>query len=87
MEIQEQLQEILSPEFKVLGIHGINHKPHQYMIGPKHIAAANIYLNEEVCRKIQCAHPGCHETYDNHTSDKVCFLQLTKNFTQDEVNI
>lgn len=68
----------------------VNHKPHPFMIGTKHVAYASDHhsgrLGEETCRKVPCAHPRCNATYEEHTSDNVCFLQLKRNGTNDEVN-
>ena len=65
----------------------VNHKPHPYMIGPKHILAARMFIDEEVCRKVQCAHPKCQTSYDEHTYDNVAFLAVARNATNDEANV
>lgn len=76
--------------FVVKSVMGVNHKPHQYTIGPKHVTYASDHcggmLGEETCRKVQCAYPKCNTPYDEHTYDTVCFLQLLRNGTNDEAN-
>jgi len=72
---------------KVKGIHETNHDPHQFTIGPKHIAAANEkgrggILSEDVLKEISCAVPKCNLSYEDHKSDKVLFLQLTQDVTE-----
>ena len=74
--------------FNVMSVDNINHRPHPYMIGPKHIAYANDHhfgiLDEDTCKHVRCAHPKCELSYDEHTSDRVCFLQLKRNATEEE---
>lgn len=78
-------------------VSNINHKPHPYVIGPKHIAYASDnwggMLSEEAiiagekASKCKCAHPGCNISYEAHSKgDKVAFLQLLRNGTNDEAN-
>lgn len=75
---------------KTAGIHEVNHRPHPYTVGAKHVAYAADHnsgiLSEEICMKIQCEHPGCHLPYDEHTSDKTLFLQLTRDTNNTEAN-
>jgi hypothetical protein len=74
---------------KASGIHEVNHKPHAFTIGPKHIkyAADNNagVLSEEICQKIKCGHPKCNLSYTEHTSDKTLFLQLKRDTLESEV--
>ena len=92
MEIKKLLQEKLAPEFTVMSIDTINHKPHPYCITPQHLKhnPHSIYLGEEQIQQMEstrgsmCGVPGCNLKYDKHTSDKVCALQLTRNLTQKE---
>lgn len=88
----KELSKILTL-FVVKSITHVNHKPHPYMIGPKHIEFAadnyNGMLTEAVIaagekKRIYCAHPDCALPYDQHTSDKVLFLQLTRDLTNQE---
>lgn len=93
MSKEEKVKEALSKQdlFKFLSIERVNHKPHPYTVGPKHITHANRngglgILDEQVCREVQCAHPECNTPYDEHTSDEVCFLQLLRDGTEKEAN-
>ena len=71
-------------------IASVNHKPHVYVIGPKHIAYASDHcggiLGKETCEKVGCAHPGCNTSYDEHTSETVMFIQLKKDCKNQEIN-
>lgn len=73
---------------KPVGIHEVNHKPHQFMVGPKHVKEASDHnggaLTEEICEKIPCAHKGCNIPYSDHESDKTLFLQLTRDVKNSE---
>ena len=75
---------------KFKSIIAINHKPHGYVVGVQHITKSDsAYLNiEAVERKgVTCAYPECKLSYAEHTSDKVAFLQLTKDLTNEEVRL
>lgn len=82
-ELLTLFSEILNTEglLKAVGIHEVNHKPHPFMIGPKHIAASQDnggVITEEICEKIKCASKGCKLKYSQHSADKTLFLQLTQ---------
>lgn len=86
-EKEQKIRENLKGDIFILkSVENINHKPHPYTIGLKHIVYASDHqgsmLDKETCRKVRCAHPNCHVPYDEHTSDCIAFLQLTKNTTQ-----
>lgn len=91
----EELMTIFSDELseekilKVAGIHEVNHKPHPYTVGPKHVAYAAKHnggvLSEEICEEIPCAEPKCNLSYTEHTSDKTLFLQLKRDTLESEV--
>lgn len=87
-EQEQQLQELLKPEFKVLSIDNANFKPHQFMIGPKHVTHASDncggMLGEATLEAIPCAYPGCKLFYKDHTSDRIAFLQLTQNLSNEK---
>ncbi|RWZ82720.1 MAG: hypothetical protein EO766_17960, partial [Hydrotalea sp. AMD] len=93
-ELLRQLGEKLAPEFRVLSISSVNFKPHPYTIGPAHIGyASDKYggkLTEDCIRegekqgKVHCATGNCYTPFDEHTSDKVCFVQLTRHLTKEE---
>jgi hypothetical protein len=88
MKLEDQIQEKLQELFTVRSIQNVNHNPHPYMIGPKHIEhAANNHggaLGKATLEAVQCAHPGCRTGYKGHTSDKVLFLTLKRNISPEE---
>ena len=88
-KLQEYWQDNEAFEFK--DFMGVNHQPHPYMIGPKHIEHnRGMYLGEEQIKEMEsrgvahCAHPDCRKNYEEHTCDQVCFLALKKDLTQGE---
>lgn len=84
IEQEQQLQDLLKPEFKVLSIDNTNFKPHPFMIGPNHISHASNYggmLGNTTLEAIPCAYPGCQLPYKDHTSNRVSFIQLTQNLS------
>lgn len=87
-ELEKKYSDLLADNdlFLAKNIIDINHKPHLFMIGAKHIEAAGKFIDEHVCRKVGCAHPGCNIPYDKHTHDTVLCLQLKRNGTQEEAN-
>jgi len=95
MNIEEQMEvfaDILTVNnvLKVKGINESNHKPHQFMIGPKHIKKAEEtnggVLTEEILEDFRCGAPKCNLKYSQHESDKLLFLQLTRDATEIEAN-
>lgn len=70
-------------------VQAVNYKPHQYMIGARHVKHASDnfggMLGEQTLKAVQCAHPGCAVPYEEHTYDTVAFLQLKRNCTNDEI--
>jgi len=95
MTVEEKLtvfSEILKEEdiLKAKGIHRENHKPHPYTVGPRHVkdAADNHggMLGEATLQKIGCAHKGCTLAYEDHKSDNILFLQLTRDASEVEAN-
>lgn len=89
IKLKEALK--LQDVFKSRGIQYVNHKPHIYMIGTKHVAHASDnhggMLGDETLESIPCAQPECGLFYKDHTSDQVAFLQSIKNSTNDEASI
>ena len=75
---------------KALSIDHVNHKPHRFMIGPKHVSYASEnysgILDERTLAAVPCAHPKCHLLYIDHRSDKVLFMQLTRNGNKEEAD-
>ena len=88
---EQQVHDALQVQdvFKLKSIDNVNHKPHPYMLGPRHVQHANENhyggLGVETLKAVQCAQPNCKYTYEEHTSEEVCFLQLMKNSTNEEV--
>lgn len=74
--------------FTLRSIKHVNHRPHPFTIGSRHVTYAAYrcggILGQEVVEKIPCAHPGCGKMYHEHTSDCVMFLSLTRDATQQE---
>jgi len=78
-------QAVVEDEFTVKDIMGVNHQPHPYTIGAKHVAAAagrGGVLSEDICDEMTCAVPGCDLTAKDHTCDMACFLQQRKSMRQ-----
>lgn len=67
----------------------INHRPHPFTIGPKHVAHAADHhcgkLGDETVKAIPCAHRNCGMAYEEHTHDTVMAIMLARDATQDEV--
>jgi len=72
--------------FELKSVQNINHDPHPYMIGPKHIAHSTI-IDESTLKAVGCAHPKCQLSYEEHTSQNVAFLSVIKDSTNDEANV
>lgn len=72
------------------GVDNVNHKPHPYTIGPKHIKYASDHhsgmLGTETLKAVPCAVRNCQLSYEEHTSNKLLFLSLLRNASKDEVN-
>lgn len=98
-EIEETINKILIEQnlFKCLAVRDVNHKPHPYVIGPKHIVYASDHFSgmlSEMCikegeaaGKCKCAHPGCKLSYDEHSCDRVAFLQLQRDGNDEEAKV
>jgi glycosidase len=75
--------------FKVEDVTDVNHRPHPFTIGPKHIEHAQqlgCVLGDATLRAVPCAAYQCNLSYDEHTSDKVLMLSLKCNCEQEQVN-
>lgn len=91
MTIEETIQEKLNGYFVVKSIESVNHKPHRFVLGPQHIKMCSEYYGGmlgDACiadrRFPCCAQSGCALSYAEHTSDKVLFLSLVRNLTNEE---
>lgn len=89
-EIEKEVVEILKDQdvFVLKSVTDINHTPHRFMIGSKHVAHAADYhggrLGEDTLKAVPCAYPGCGTSYEDHTSDKVLFMSLLRDVEQEE---
>ena len=97
-EIIEKSQALLDDFFVVKSVMNVNHSlGHSYTIGPQHISWAadrhsgmlSKYAVEtmEKAKGPSCAARGCHHYYHEHKSDRVMFLQLKKNCTNQDVSV
>jgi hypothetical protein len=75
---------------KARGFDERNYKPHQFTVGAKHQIAAEKenegILTEEILQKIPCEHLYCNLSYEEHDSEKILVLQLTRDAITTEVN-
>jgi hypothetical protein len=96
-EKKKKVEEALSKQdlIECLSVDAVNHKPHPYMIGPRHVGYASdhggmlspeVILAGEKENKCKCATPKCNLPYEEHTSDTVAFIKLLRNGTGDEAN-
>jgi len=92
--VEEKYKEMFKDNdlFTMKEIMNVNHKPHPYMITPKHIALPGGMLDPDVIKagekagKCKCGQKGCDVPYEQHTADKVMFLELKRNGTEAEAN-
>ena len=74
--------------FELHDVININFKPHPYMVGPRHVSHAADHhggmLGDATLEAIPCAHRGCNLMYDQHVSDCVMALKLTRDATETE---
>jgi len=98
-EKEKRIKEALEVQdvFKLRSVMNVNHKPHQYMIGPKHIKwshdghyggmiGADCIKEGEKQGKVHCEQRNCRVRFEEHTSDNVAFLQCVRNCTNTEAN-
>lgn len=93
-EKETKMRELITDDrIIVKSITNINHKPHPYVLGAKHIVYTSDHhggtMGDETLNAVPCDHPGCVIPYDKHTSDLVCFLQFKEDISpkvlQDEL--
>lgn len=76
--------------FTFQSITNVNHKPHPFTIGPKHIEHASRnyigMLGDATCKAVPCSYKGCRVPYDQHTWDTVLFISLKRDMTNAEAN-
>jgi hypothetical protein len=80
-EMPELFQPHLEGVFRVLDAQTVNHDPHPFVIGAKHLTGKSIYLDPDAA---PCAAPGCNLSYKQHTYDKVLFLQAARDLENKE---
>ena len=91
-ELEKKYIELLKNQdvFMMKSIDNVNHKPHPYTIGPRHVAHAADHhsgiLGQATVEAVKCAHPKCDLPHDQHTSDKVIFLSIKRNASEKEAN-
>lgn len=92
-ELKQEITSKLKNRFIIEDITNVNHKPHPFMLGPKHIKFASDNYSGMIGDSCiedknfpKCSHTNCYLTYKEHTSDKVLFLKLTKNITNKTAN-
>lgn len=90
INIEEQIKAKIEGLFEFKSITNVNHNPHPFMIGSKHIMFCSENYGGilgDSCiqdkRFPTCSHPGCNLGYESHTSDKVLFLSLLKDLAED----
>lgn len=90
-KLEEEIQKLVDGYFTVKSIMNINHDPHPFMLGPKHIRfASNKYMGMlgDACINDKnfptCSYPGCNLRYQDHKSDRVLALSLVKDITNDD---
>jgi len=94
-EIMRQIGSILDEDklLTAINIDQINHKPHKYVVGPKHKDLNNKYLNGgSIVDKIpqleewgaHCYYKGCKLSHKEHTSETVLFVSLNRDMRSKE---
>ena len=87
-KLVEQFKDRITDPLSLYDVNTVNHKPHPFTVGPKHVAHAAKYhggiLDKSIMLAIPCAARNCNLPYDEHTYDTVMFLQLTRDCTSVE---
>jgi len=89
-DMEKKYMHKITEPLKLKSITHVNHSPHPYTIGSKHIAHAHDNcggrLGEDTMEAVPCAAKGgCSLSYAEHTSDLVMFVELTRNCKNKEV--
>ena len=86
--VKSQISKLTEGIFSVHCITEINHNPHPYMVGTKHVVHASKHfggvLDKRTFSIVGCAHPHCSMDYVSHTFDTILTLKLLKNLSNDE---
>ena len=82
--------------YKCKSVEDINHKPHPFCIGPEHIQKYALDTSKGCAMRVNSSgdwttgyksgYTKCGLSVDEHTSDKVAFLQLLRDGTCDEAS-
>lgn len=88
-EVEWLYKPMLNGSFITRGIHHVNHKPHPFVIGPRHLANSDsMYLDPD---SAPCAYAEkgmmrntCQLSYKEHTASKVLFLECSKDVLEEE---
>ena len=74
-ELVKVMAPLLRPLFEVVACEQVNHRPHPFMIGPKHLEKSGMVLDPNVA---PCAMRGCGLPYSEHTSEKALILKRAR---------
>jgi hypothetical protein len=90
-QLEKKYAEKAPDYLMVKSVQCVNFNPHPFMIGTRHIKAANENyrmgrIDKEVMEEVGCAHKGCNLPLSAHKYDKVLFLQLKRNVDATEIN-
>jgi len=76
----ESLPKPLSRDFDLKKVKNVNHRPHVFMVGPRHVKHASDnccgMLGEATMREIPCSMKNCGLSYAEHKSDRVLFIKV-----------
>lgn len=78
-ELPRLFQPAVDEHFKVLRVDHVNHKPHPFMITPRHFDDGIVNPDKAPCGMRDCA-----LSHSEHKSDKVVFLQCRHNVAKSE---
>lgn len=77
---------------QVDSITSINHRPHPYTIGPKHLSRnSSMYLGDSQIQEMErkhgpmCAAGNCRLRYEEHKFDMAAILVLKRDVSQEEI--
>ena len=91
MTVEEKIKDVLTEgdPLNLLSVETVNHDPHPFTVGPKHIEHASDnhggMLGKETMNAIPCAHKGCNLPYDDHKCDTVAMMSLTRDSTNEQI--
>jgi hypothetical protein len=87
-KLEQKYRPLVGDPFTLESITRVNHRPHPFTVGSRHVVHASDHhggmLGEATLRAVPCAHRGCRASFEDHTSDHVMFLKLTRHATNAE---